>query len=284
MLKIVFMGSSPFGQPALEFLAQNHHIIGVYTRPPLPAGRGLKLQKTPIHIYAEQQNFPVYTPKNFKDPQEVAFLKSLQPDMIIVAAYGVILPQVVLDIPVYECLNIHGSILPRWRGAAPIHRAIMAGDEQIGVTIMRMSAGLDEGDMIAVAAQDLQDTMTTGIVHDILAKQGAVLLIDCLKQPDLIAQKAIPQPETGITYAHKILKHECEISWDKSVQDILRFIRALNPFPSAFCYHKDIRYKIHAARQADIHEQHDEFVFACQDGLIKVTALQAENKKIQILE
>ena len=174
------MGSSDFAVPALEMLQKHHDIVAVYTKAPSPSGRGLKINKTIIHKMAQIYQIPVYTPKNFKNADDVHFLQSLQADMIIVASYGIILPENLLNSAVYGALNIHGSVLPRWRGAAPIHRAIMAGDEYLGVTIMQMSAGLDEGDIFDIWSMPHTDDLTTGLAHDILAKQGAELLIQVM--------------------------------------------------------------------------------------------------------
>lgn len=282
-MKIIFMGSSEFSVPALTLLAKTHEIIAVYTKEPKPAGRGLKLTKTILHRHAEDLNIPVFTPKNFKSPQIIEEFITLKADIAVVAAYGIILPQIILNTPKFGCINIHASLLPRWRGAAPIHRAIMAGDTHTGVSIMNMSVGLDEGDIYDTWSLDITNDMTMGHLHDILSEQGAMILLSVLEK--IKASEAIktPQPLEGITYANKIGKQECCIDWNKSAQEILNHIHGLNPFPSAFCYIDTVRYKIHEAVKTDNPNPEDKFTFACADGFIRAKIIQKEGKGKQIL-
>ena len=277
------MGSSEFAVPALEKLAEKHQVVAVYTKEPKPAGRGMKLRKTPLHQKADMLGLNVLTPKNFKNQADIDQYLEFNADMTVVASYGLILPEVLLEAPRYKALNIHASILPRWRGAAPIHRAIMAGDENIGVDIMKMSVGLDEGDVYGNWSMPITEDLTTGIAHDRLAEEGGKLLLDIIE--DIVAGKAraILQSEEGVTYAHKITKAECEINWDQNTSDIIRFINGLNPFPSAFCYINDVRYKVHKAVIGDDSDIGQEFTFKALDGVIRLKEVQAEGKRRQIL-
>ncbi|MHA1539434.1 MAG: methionyl-tRNA formyltransferase [Alphaproteobacteria bacterium] len=219
--KIIFMGTPPFSVVALEALASQHDILCVYSQPPRPAKRGKKLQKTAVHEKAEALGIPVRTPTSLKD--EIPFLQSLKLDAAVVVAYGLLLPQAVLDIPAEGCYNIHASLLPRWRGAAPIERAIMAGDTETGITIMQMDAGLDTGDMLAIDTVPITATSTAQNLHDELAVQGVRLI------QNVLAEKQAPtkQPTEGITYAKKLKKEEGLIDWVKPAAVLDRQIRAI---------------------------------------------------------
>lgn len=251
-LKIVFAGTPVFASTALEALLKRcFDVSAVYTQPDRPAGRGMKLTASPVKQIAEKNGLPVKQPLTFKDPVAQAELASLQPDLMIVAAYGLILPQAVLDIPRLGCLNIHGSLLPRWRGAAPIHRAILAGDTETGVGIMRMEAGLDTGPVLHEKRTPILPDDTTQTLHDRLAALGAVALIDVLdriERGETIAE--IPQPADGITYAHKIAADEAIIDWTQPTQHIERAIRAFNPAPGAATTFAGERIKLWHARVA----------------------------------
>ncbi len=285
-MRIIVMGSSEFALPALKKLIENYHVVAVYTREAKPAGRGMKLSPTPIEIYARQHQIPVFTPKNFKTEQAITDFKNLNPDIAVVAAYGILLPQIILDIPIFGCLNIHGSLLPRWRGAAPIHRAIMAGDSETGVSIMQMSAGLDEGNVFAIQSLFLTISDTTGGVHDRLAEIGGDLLLDVI---DKIINKqivAIPQDNHNATYAHKITKQECALNFIESdAHEIIQKINALNPFPCAFFMREGRRYKIHQAEliktsgTAGIID--DNFVIFCKKNAIRPIIIQKEGRQKQ---
>ncbi|MBA4164000.1 MAG: methionyl-tRNA formyltransferase [Erythrobacter sp.] len=231
-MRIVFMGTPDFAVPALRALhAAAHEIVAVYTQPPRPAGRGKKLQPSPIHQLAEELGIPVRHPVSLKGAEEQTAFAALAPDVAVVAAYGLILPQAVLDAPKFGCLNIHASLLPRWRGAAPIHRAILAGDEETGVTIMQMEAGLDTGPMLATVRTPVDDK-TTGELTEELAELGAALIVEVLH--DLPGFAATPQDHALATYAAKIDKAEARIDWTRPAEEIERLARALAPFPGAW--------------------------------------------------
>jgi len=231
-MRIIFMGTPEFAVPALDALvASGHELACVYTQPPRPAGRGKRLQPSPVQRRAEELGIPVRHPASLRGAEEQAAFAALGADVAVVAAYGLILPQAVLDAPIHGCLNIHASLLPRWRGAAPIQRAILAGDEQTGVTIMRMEAGLDTGPMLAKVTTPTGDK-TTGELTAELAELGAGLMAEVLH--DLPGYAAQVQPEVGVTYAAKIDKAEARIDWSLDAPQIERLARALAPFPGAW--------------------------------------------------
>jgi len=241
-LKLVFAGTPDFAAVAMaQLLAAGHQITLVLTQPDRPAGRGLKLQASPVKQLALQHGIPLAQPRSLRlDGKYPEDAKSAQmalqvaaADAMVVAAYGLILPQWVLDTPPHGCFNIHASLLPRWRGAAPIHRAIEAGDAQTGVTIMQMDAGLDTGDMLLMQSMPILDSDTTGSLHDKLATLGGSLMVQALEQLQQAALRPQPQPETGITYAAKIDKHEALIDWTQPAASITRRVRAFNPTPGA---------------------------------------------------
>ena len=227
------MGSPDFSVPVLDALvAAGHEVVCVYCQPPRPAGRGKKDRPTPVQARAEALGLPVRHPKSLKPLDAQEDFSALKADVAVVVAYGLILPQAVLDAPRLGCLNIHASLLPRWRGAAPIHRAILAGDTETGVCIMQMEAGLDTGPVLLRAATPITEQDTTAVLHDRLSEMGAQLIVDALAQlPDLTAE---PQPEDGVTYAAKVDKAEAEIDWTQSAAEIDRQIRGLSPFPGAW--------------------------------------------------
>jgi methionyl-tRNA formyltransferase len=237
-MRVIFAGTPEFARSALAALhAAGHDIVGVFTQPDRPAGRGMKLQASAVKQYAVEHDLPVVQPHSLKldgkYPDEAAaakaFIAQAQADVMVVAAYGLILPQWVLDAPQYGCLNIHASLLPRWRGAAPIHRAIEAGDAQTGVTIMQMDAGLDTGDMLLEETLPILAQDTTAILHDKLADMGAHLIVKALTQVGQF--KPVKQPAEGVTYAHKIEKAEAAIDWTLSAQLLSQRVRAFDPFP-----------------------------------------------------
>jgi methionyl-tRNA formyltransferase len=239
-LKVIYAGTPEFARVALEALhAAGHEIVLVLTQPDRPAGRGMKLQASPVKQFALEHDIPVAQPQGLrldgKYAQDAAAAKALleaaQADVMVVAAYGLILPQWVLDLPRLGCLNIHASLLPRWRGAAPIHRAIEAGDAKTGVTIMQMDAGLDTGDMLLIKALPIEPIDTTGTLHDKLTALGGELIVKALAEHD--ALKALKQPSEGVTYASKIDKAEAQIDWSRPADVIERRIRAFNPAPGA---------------------------------------------------
>jgi methionyl-tRNA formyltransferase len=238
-LKVVFAGTPEFARVALEAIAAaGHDIPLVLSQPDRPAGRGMKLQASPVKQCAVAHGWPVAQPRSLrldgKFPDEAAAareaLLAARPDVMVVAAYGLILPQWVLDLPQHGCLNIHASLLPRWRGAAPIHRAVEAGDAQTGITIMQMDAGLDTGDMLLREAVDIGSDNTARL-HDRLAALGGRLIVQALANLGHLART--PQPAEGVTYAHKVEKHEAQIDWNQPAEAIVRRIRAFDPFPGA---------------------------------------------------
>ena len=234
--KVVFMGTPTFAAQALKALigADNVDVVAVYSQPPRPANRGKKVQKSAVHSLAEQNNIPVFTPLNFKHEDDVATFMSLQADIAVVAAYGLLLPQVILSAPAYGCVNIHASLLPRWRGAAPIHRAIEAGDAETGICLMQMDIGLDTGDVIAQRAINIREDHTTPSLHDDLAALGADMIVDlCTAYPQGGWAKT-PQDKEGVTYAAKITKAEARLDWSQPADVLARQVRAFVPFPGSF--------------------------------------------------
>ena len=234
-MKIAFAGTPEFSVAALNALhAAGHDIVGVYTQPDRPAGRGQKLTASPVAARAVALDLPVFKPESFrKQPEAIDELRALAPELMVVVAYGLILPQVVLDIPSKGCLNIHASLLPRWRGAAPIQRAILAGDAETGTTIMQMDAGLDTGAMLLREALPI-GSKTAGELHDALAMQGARLIVEALAKLEAGTLTSTPQPAEGSTYAAKLTKDEARIDWSQSADEVARRIRAYNPAPVAW--------------------------------------------------
>jgi methionyl-tRNA formyltransferase len=232
-MRLIFAGTPEFAAAALDALLRaGHDIALVLTQPDRPAGRGMKLQPSPVKQLALEKNLPVFQPSSLKNIEAQKIIADVDADSMIVAAYGLILPQAVLDLPKYGCLNIHASLLPRWRGAAPIHRAIETGDEETGITIMQMDAGLDTGAMLLTRKINIAADDTTASLHDKLSALGALAIVDTLKQREQLIP--IAQPVEGITYAHKISKEEARIDWQQSAVAIERKIRAFNPYPVAF--------------------------------------------------
>lgn len=234
-LRVAFMGSPDFAVPVLsEVLAQGHEVVCVYAQPPRPAGRGYAEQKTSVHKFAEAQGLPVRTPKSLKGAEEQAAFAALDLDVAVVVAYGLILPKAILEAPRLGCLNLHASLLPRWRGAAPIQRAIMAGDDETGVMVMQMDEGLDTGDVLLGEQVPIAPRETAGSLHDKLSQVGASLMGRALAALARGSLDATPQSGDGVTYAHKIDKAEARIDWSKSAEEIDRTVRGLTPFPGAF--------------------------------------------------
>ncbi len=233
-LRIVYAGTPEFAVPALAALRQSsHQIVAVYTQPDRPAGRGRVMTASAVKACALAHSLPVEQPVNFRDATVVEHLRGYAPDLMVVAAYGLILPQAVLDIPRYGCINIHGSLLPRWRGAAPIQRAILAGDTETGITIMRMEAGLDTGPMLLMQGLPIGARDTAATVHDRLATLGASLLLQVLHDLPAALAQARPQPAAGVTYAQKLSKDEAALDWAQTAQQLDRQVRAFNPWPIA---------------------------------------------------
>lgn len=241
-MRIIFMGTPEFAVPTLAALHDAaHEIVAVYTQPPRPAGRGKKLQPSPVQQEAEIRHLDVFSPVSLKSREEQAKFAALDADLAVVAAYGLILPQPILDAPRLGCLNVHASLLPRWRGAAPVQRAILAGDAQTGITLMQMEAGLDTGPMLATARVQI-DGKTAGELTAELAEIGAQLMVGTLTE--LTALRALPQNDANATYANKIDKAESRIDWSQSAEQIERQIRAFAPSPGAWFEHGDERYRV----------------------------------------
>ena len=279
-MRVIFMGTPDFAVPALQALVDaGHEVAAVYTQPPRPGGRrGKELTPTPVHKAAERLGIEVRHPVTLRDLEAQADFAALHADVAVVAAYGLILPQAVLDAPKHGCLNIHASLLPRWRGAAPIQRAILAGDEETGVTIMQMEAGLDTGPMLAVVRTPV-DGKTAGELTAELAELGANLMVEVLA--DLPGHAAVTQPEEGVTYAHKIDKAEARIDFEKSDTDVLNQIRAFAPSPGAFFELDGERIKILAAGAAreenspgTVIYKGDQLLIACGRGSIWPMVIQ----------
>jgi methionyl-tRNA formyltransferase len=247
-MKLVFAGTPEFSVPALDALhAAAHRIVGVYTQPDRPAGRGQKLTSSAVALRAAQLKLPIFKPAKLAGAA-VDELRQLAPDIMVVVAYGLILPQAVLDIPRHGCINIHASLLPRWRGAAPIQRAILAGDRETGVTIMRMDAGLDTGPMLLSAKLPIMDSTTAAQLHEALSTLGAKLIVEALAQMAAGTLKATAQPEQGATYARKITKEEARLDWNLPAAELARRVRAYNPLPIAWTELESERIRIYAAR------------------------------------
>jgi methionyl-tRNA formyltransferase len=234
-LRLVFMGTPEFSVPTLlELVAHGHQIAAVYTRAPKPGGRGMKLQATPVEVEARRLSIPVATPKTLKSPEALEQFRAHEADAAVVVAYGMILPQAILDVPKLGCFNLHASLLPRWRGAAPINRAIMAGDAESGVMVMKMDVGLDTGDVAMAERLPITDAMTASDLHDALSRLGADLMVRAMAALERGALQLTRQSESGITYAAKIDKAETRIDWRKPAREVLRHVHGLSPFPGAW--------------------------------------------------
>ncbi|MDB5617915.1 methionyl-tRNA formyltransferase [Tardiphaga sp.] len=235
-LRLIFMGTPDFAVPTLlELVAHGHEVVAVYTRAAKPSGRGMKLQPTPVEAQAIRLGIPVLTPTTLKTPEAEATLRAHEADAAVVVAYGMILPQNILDVPPLGCFNLHGSLLPRWRGAAPINRAIMEGDAESGVMVMKMDVGLDTGDVAMAERIAITSAMTAVDLHDALAPLGADLMVRAIGALERGRLQLSKQSEIGVTYAAKIDKAEARIDWTRPARDVLRHIHGLSPFPGAWC-------------------------------------------------
>ena len=279
-MKIVFMGTPDFSVPVLEALHQRHEIVAVYCQPPRPAGRGKADRLSPVQARAEALGLPVRHPVSLRSEETQREFAALGADVAVVVAYGLILPLPVLDAPRLGCLNIHASLLPRWRGAAPIHRAIMAGDRETGVCIMQMEAGLDTGPVLKREGVQIGAEETTAELHDRLSALGARLIVETLERLPL---PAVPQPDEGVTYANKIDKAEARGDWSRPAVEVDRLIRGLSPFPGAWTDVNGERVKLLRSRLATgtgtpgqvLHG----FTVACGEGAVEVTEAQREGKR-----
>lgn len=279
-MKIVFMGTPEFSVPVLEALHARHQIVAVYCQPPRPAGRGKADRPSPVQAKAEALGLPVRHPVSLRSEEAQQDFAALEADVAVVVAYGQILPQPVLDAPRLGCLNIHASLLPRWRGAAPIHRAIMAGDRETGVCIMQMEAGLDTGPVLLREALEIGAEETTAELHDRLSALGARLIVEAL---DHLPLPAVPQSAEGVTYAAKIDKAEARVDWSRPAVEVDRLIRGLSPFPGAWVEVNGERVKLLRSRLADGGGAPGEvlggFTVACGDSAVEIIEAQREGKR-----
>jgi len=290
-LRIIFAGTPDFAALHLKAIIDSkHQLIAVFTQPDRPAGRGKKLQASPVKRLAEESGLPIYQPTSLKEEDAQQQLAALQADVMVVVAYGLILPQAVLDAPRLGCLNVHASLLPRWRGAAPIQRAIEAGDNNTGITIMQMDAGLDTGEMLATACCPIGPHSTAAILHDELAKLGAPLLLQVLEDLPAHQGSSSKQDNNLATYANKILKPEAEINWQLNARLLDRRIRAFNPFPICFTMLGGERVKIWQARPASsvavpeapgtiLRADSQGILVNCGDGQLSIERLQLPGGK-----
>ena len=284
-MRIIFMGTPDFSVPVLDALvAAGHEIAAVYCQPPRPAGRGKKDRPTPVHARAEELGLEVRHPTTLRNVEAQQDFAALNADIAVVVAYGLILPQAVLDAPKHGCLNIHASLLPRWRGAAPIHRAIMAGDSETGICIMQMEAGLDTGPVLLREETAIGEVETTGALHDRLSKIGAELIVQALGQIDALTPEV--QPEIGVTYAAKIDKAEAHIDWIRPAVEVDRQIRGLSPFPGAWTMIGAERVKLLGSCLSDQcgpagTALDDAFTIACGTEAVTITRAQRAGKGAQ---
>ncbi len=280
--RIIFIGTPDFSVPALQALAARHDIVAVYSQPARPAGRGQNLRPSAVQVAAEALGLAVLNPRTLKSIEAQAEFASFEAELAVVVAYGLILPQAVLDAPKRGCLNIHASLLPRWRGAAPIHRAILSGDEKTGICIMQMEAGLDTGPVLLRDETPIGPSETTADLHDRLSAMGAALILEAVDQHETLVP--VPQPDAGVTYATKIDKAEARIDWTASAVIVDRQIRGLSPFPGAWCLAGTERLKLLRSQPVAGHGMPGEvlaggFVIACGGGAVEVTLAQREGKR-----
>lgn len=283
-MKIVFMGTPEFALEALKKLATEHEIVAVYTKEPKISGRGNKLVKTPVHLWAEENEIEVRTPRTLRHEDEQRKFAALKADIAVVAAYGLILPPPVLEAFPNGCVNIHGSLLPRWRGAAPIQRAIEAGDKVSGITTMKMDAGLDTGDMLLKSETEIRPETTGGELHDRLAAIGAALIVQTLREWDRIVPQK--QDDALSCYAAKIEKSESVLDLTTDAETLERKIRAFNPYPAVYFEHKGERFKILRAVRATDEAQPGQIIaregrlfIGCADRALEITEIQRQGKK-----
>ena len=291
-LKIIFMGTPAFAIPSLTAIHTSRHpVAAIYTQPPRPAGRGQKTRPSPVHLFAQEHHINIHTPLTFKEEEPLAALQSYQADIAVIVAYGMLLPKTVLEIFPHGCVNVHPSLLPRWRGAAPIQRTILAGDTKTAVMIMQMDEGLDTGDILASVPYTIPNGTTSGQLHDTLSEIATKPLLATLDAIAAGTASRTQQSAQGVTYAKKIGKDEAHIDWTKPVRDIDRLIRGLNPFPGAYCmingqnvkiWEADIQQTSHTHLAGTI--MHDAFRIACADGYIAPTIMQWPGKKRMLTE
>jgi len=284
-LRLVFMGTPEFAVPALiELAARGFDIAAVYTRAPKPAGRGMDMQPSPVEREARRLALPVMTPPSLKSTEAQAAFRTHNADVAVVAAYGLILPKTILDAPRLGCFNVHASLLPRWRGAAPINRAIMAGDRETGVTIMKMNEGLDTGEIATAERVPIAPDMTAGDLHDVLARLGADLMPRTLAALERGTLTLTPQPADGVTYAAKIGKEETRIDWEKPWHNVHNHIRGLSPIPGAWFELSGARIKALRSTKAEGAGEpgkvlDDRLTVACGDGAVRLVQVQRAGRQ-----
>lgn len=289
-MRIVFAGTPAFGLPIVEAIQENHDLVAIYTQPDRAQGRGLKQQYTPIKTYALAQDIPVFQPEHFKSPETLETLKMHQAEVMVVVAYGLILPAAVLAIPDYGCINVHASLLPRWRGASPIQYALLAGDAETGVTIMQMNQGMDTGDILAKQSLPITQTETAGSLHDKLSQLSVAPLLTVLEAIASGVVERKPQGEKGVTYAPKMTKEAARIDWTKKAVDIARMIRAFLPWPVAYMEYDNQRFRIFEAHVEAL--QNDAppgtiielvpagLLVATGEGGLRITQIQSSGGKV----
>lgn len=284
MMRLIFMGTPDFSVSILAaLLAAGHEMAAVYSQPPRPAGRGHKEQPTPVHAFAAERGLTVLTPKSLRNAEAQAEFAAFRADAAVVAAYGLILPKAILEAPARGCLNVHASLLPRWRGAAPIQRAIQAGDAESGVTIMQMDEGLDTGDMLLMDRLPITAATTGQSLHDNLAAMGARLIVDALARLEAGTLAAMPQPAEGVTYAAKLAKEEGRLDWKRPAAELDCLIRAFTPWPGVWFEYGGERIKLLAAQPvagsgAPGAVLDDQLTVACGDGALRLLVLQRAGK------
>lgn len=290
MLNIIYAGTPEFAVPALEsLLGSDHKVVTVYTQPDRPAGRGRKLQQSPVKICALERGLPVMQPPDFRSADDLQRLQQLNADLMVVAAYGLLLPAAVLKAPRLGCVNIHASLLPRWRGASPIQQAILAGDENSGVTLMKMDRGLDTGDMILRRSLPVDPCWNAAQLHDALAPLGAALLLEALEDIEQALQDAVAQDDAGATYAPRLNKQQAEVDWNKPCDILLREIRAFNPWPVSYTFLQQDSVRLWCARKSRytdpdlagkvVAHDNEGVHVSCADGVLQVTELQFAGRK-----
>ena len=294
-MRVVFMGTPDFSVPTLmEIIAQGHEVVAVYCQPPRKAGRGMELTKSPIHERAEQFGLKVFTPINFKDENDIATFMSHEADVAVVVAYGLLLPPKILEAPQYGCLNLHASLLPRWRGAAPINRAIMAGDQETGIMVMQMEEGLDTGPVAMVERIPIDETITAGELHDRLMVLGGDLMARALGGLERGGLSAQPQAVSGVEYAHKLSKDETRIDWSAPASHVHNHICGLSPFPGAWCEFElsGRRHRLKVLKSNLVEGVQgnagtildDALTIACGSGAVRLISVQRSGKGVMSAE
>lgn len=288
-MRIAFMGTPDFAVPVLDALvAAKHEVVAVFTQPPAPVGRGKQIQPSPVHVRADALGLAVHTPATLKDTGMVETVRRMELDALVTAAYGLILPPQYLDLPRLGCFNVHASLLPRWRGAAPIQRAIMAGDHKSGISIIQMDRGVDTGPVLLWERVGIEPNMTALELHDVLKDVGARLIVEVLQRAEIGALQPTPQAEEGALYAHKLDEAEARLDWNDTAMTLVRKVRGLNPWLGTWCTLPDgDRLKVLAAEVVDAPHKgkpgevldNKTLVIACGDGALRLTLVQRAGKK-----